>query len=71
MANKKSTKKKGTTKRIVPEHMISLTEFALGEKIEKFAIAGFRVWITREKKMNINTRTQSDWKKLYKQFLYE
>lgn len=71
MANKNSSKKKGTTKRIVPEHKISLTEFASGEKIEKFAVAGFRVWITREKNKNINTRTRSDWKKLYKQFLYE
>lgn len=71
MANKKSTKEKSIIKRIVPEHMISLTEFASGEKIEKFAVAGFRVWITREKNKNINTRTRSDWKKLYKQFLIE
>lgn len=72
MAGKKPTTKKSTTpKRVVPEHKISLTEFANDDKIEKFIIAGFRVWITREKKMNINTRTRSDWKKLYEQYLHE
>lgn len=60
-----------TTKKVMPKHKISLTEFANDGKIRKFIIAGFRVWITREKKMNINTRTRSDWEKLYKQYLSE
>lgn len=60
-----------TNKKETPKHKISLTEFANDEKIEKFIIAGFRVWLTREKKIGINTRTRSDWKKLYKQYLSE
>ena len=69
--DKNTTTPKSTTKKVMPKHKISLTEFANDEKIRKFIIAGFRVWITREKKMNINTRTRSDWKKLYKQYLSE
>ena len=65
----KTTKATTPIKRVVAEHKISLTEFAKDEDIKKFIIAGFRVWITREKKMNINTRTRNDWKKLYKQYL--
>lgn len=75
MANKKDKPldepKKNAPKKVMPKHKISLTEFANDEKIEKFITAGFRVWITREKKMNINTRTRSDWGKLYKQYLSE
>ena len=67
----KTTKATTPIKREVAEHKISLTEFAKDEDIKKFIVAGFRVWITREKKMNINTRTRNDWKKLYKQYLSE
>ncbi len=58
-------------KNIVSKHRISIAEFQRKDEkidISNVALAGFKAWLKARNK-KLNTRTFTEWKKLYETYL--